>query len=137
MAERRFITPGGERLIVLTEAEYDRLVEAAEDAEESAAVRRFHAELAAGEEELLPDAMVARLLEGESPIRVWRDHRGLSLRALAGRAGVSPGYLSEIESGVKSPSVKTLQALAAELGAELDDLLSPADTSGKAHPAKS
>ncbi|XBQ14924.1 MAG: helix-turn-helix transcriptional regulator [Oceanicaulis sp.] len=87
-----------------------------------ASVRDFHDALARGEEELLPDAVVGRLLDGESPVRVWREHRGQSLRGLARLAGLSAAYLSEIESGVKSPSVRTLQALATALGVSLDDL---------------
>ena len=39
--------------------------------------------LAAGEEELLPAAMVDAILDGESRVRVWREHRGLTAAALA------------------------------------------------------
>lgn len=123
MGASHFTTPGGERLVVLTEAEYESLVSAAEDAEDFEAVRQFHARLEAGEEELLPAAMVDRLINRENPVRVWREHRGLSLRGLARDAGLSPAYLSEIETGAKSPSVKSLSALAAQLGVTLDDLV--------------
>ncbi|WP_163836105.1 hypothetical protein [Spartinivicinus ruber] len=30
-----------------------------------------------GETELVPDAVVTRLLDGENPVKVWREHRGL------------------------------------------------------------
>ncbi|NYZ68864.1 hypothetical protein H0A36_22860 [Endozoicomonas sp. SM1973] len=31
-----------------------------------------------GETELVPDAVVTRLLDGESPVKVWREHHGLT-----------------------------------------------------------
>jgi hypothetical protein len=66
------VTPTGERLAVLPEAEYLALLEAADDATDREAVRGFRAALAAGEEELLPAALVDRILDGESPLRVDR-----------------------------------------------------------------
>jgi len=49
-------------------------------------------------------------------IRALRETRGLSLRALADAAGVSPATLSQIESAQTSPSVATLEKLADGLG---------------------
>ena len=63
-----------------------------------------------------------RLLAGESPVRVWRRHRGLTLGELADRAGIAPSYLSEIETGRKPGSVAALGKLAEALGVELDDV---------------
>jgi transcriptional regulator with XRE-family HTH domain len=63
-----------------------------------------------------------RLLDGESPVRVWREERGLSQRALAERAGVSPSMLNEIEHGRRTPSLTAARALAAALQVTLDDL---------------
>ena len=31
-----------------------------------------------GEEELIPSEIVDALLQGENPVKVWREHRGLS-----------------------------------------------------------
>jgi len=49
-------------------------------------------------------------------IKLLRKEHGLSLRALADAAGVSPATLSQIESGQASPSVATLEKLADGLG---------------------
>lgn len=120
----QFITsPNGERLVVLAEADYEALVQSAEDAEDAASVRRFQERLASGEEELLPAAMVDRILDGENPIRVWREHRGLSVKALAEKAGITPAYLSQVETGKRDGTVETLRKLAGALGATLDDLV--------------
>ena len=79
--------------------------------------------------EHIPAAVIDRLANGEAPVRVWREHRGLSLRALAEKAGISAAMLSEIENGEiengkKEGSMRTLAALARALGLDLDDLVS-------------
>ena len=56
-------------------------------------------------------------------LRAARTARALSLRELAGRLGVSPSLISQIETGRANPSVSTLYALAAELDVSLDELL--------------
>lgn len=67
-------------------------------------------------------------------LRVLRRERGLSLRDLADRLGVSPSLISQIERGRANPSVSTLYAIAAELEASLDELLfndrKPAERAG-------
>lgn len=81
-------------MVTIPREEYERLVRLAEDAEDAAAVARFRARLAAGEEELVPAAVVDRLLGGESPVRVWREHRGLTQSGLARASGVRPVWWS-------------------------------------------
>lgn len=56
-------------------------------------------------------------------LRAARTARRLSLRELAGRLGVSPSLISQIETGRSNPSVSTLYAIAAELDVSLDELL--------------
>lgn len=116
-------TPSGERMIVLPEAEYERLLETLEDLEGAAAVRSFEEKLAAGEEELIRVAMVERLLGGENPITVWREYRGLSAKALAEAAGITQPYLSQIESGKRDGTVSTMKRIAEALRVSLDDIV--------------
>lgn len=123
MNQQIITTPKGERLVVLPEAEYVRLLEALEDIEDLNAVRLFKERLAAGEEELLPAAMVDAILDGESRVRVWREHRGLTAAALAKAAGIASPYLSQIETGKREGTVETYRKLAIALGITLDDLL--------------
>src|SRR5687767_1280209 len=56
-------------------------------------------------------------------LRAARQGRGLSLRALAERLGVSPSLISQVETGRAQPSVSTLYSIASELGISLDELL--------------
>jgi transcriptional regulator with XRE-family HTH domain len=61
-------------------------------------------------------------LTGER-LRTARRERGLSLGALAEAARVGKGSLSEIENGVRNPTLGTLYALAGALGVPLATLL--------------
>jgi len=56
-------------------------------------------------------------------LRRARTARGISLRSMARRVGVSPSLISQVETGRAKPSVNTLYALANELGISLDELL--------------
>lgn len=75
------------------------------------------------DQESVPDAVVSRLLAGDNPIRVWREHRGLSLRSLADRAGVSPSALSDIETGKSEGRLHVLNRIAHVLDVGLDELV--------------
>src|ERR1700677_1379955 len=55
-------------------------------------------------------------------IRALRRHRQETLADTAGRAGISPQYLSEIERGRKEPSSEMIAALAGALGITLTGL---------------
>ncbi len=123
MTKQVIVSPAGDRLVVLPDADYEALVELAEDAEDAAAFGAFQARLAAGEEELLPSEMVERMLNGENPVRVWREQRGLSATALAEKAGIAQPYLSQIENGKRDGTVDTFKRIAAALGVTVDDLV--------------
>lgn len=56
-------------------------------------------------------------------LRAARQARGLSLRGLAERLGISPSLISQVETGRARPSVSTLYSIASELGISLDELL--------------
>ncbi|MBE7190193.1 XRE family transcriptional regulator [Jatrophihabitans endophyticus] len=56
-------------------------------------------------------------------LREARHLRGLSIGALADEAGIGKGSLSEIENGVRNPTLSTLYALANSLGTPLATLL--------------
>lgn len=62
-----------------------------------------------------------RQMLGDS-LRARRHDRAETLDDVAGRAGVSPQYLSEIERGRKEPSSEMIQAVAGALELTLVDL---------------
>lgn len=80
-----------------------------------------------GGQDGVPATVAHRIAEGQSPVRVWRESRGLKAIALARAAGISPAYLSEIETGKKDGTFRTMAAIARVLNVSLDDLAPPAD----------
>jgi DNA-binding XRE family transcriptional regulator len=108
---------------VIPYTEYERLIEAAEAAEDLRDYDAVKEALRNGTEELVPADVADCLLAGENPVRVWRKHRGLSASSLASACGLSPAAVSQIQNGKRSPSVKTLKAIAAALNVDLDDLI--------------
>jgi DNA-binding XRE family transcriptional regulator len=111
-------------MVTIPRVEYDRLRAAAEDLADLQAYDRAKAALEAGDDELIPAEYVNRLLNGESPLRVYRDLRSLTQAALAQGAGVNRVTVAEIETGRKQGSVATLRKLADALGVAVDDLVS-------------
>lgn len=104
---------------VLPWNDYVRLTAAAENAVDAAALEAFDTD---DDGERVPDEMVTRLLGGDNPVRVWREHRGMKGKELAAAAGIQPSYLSQIETGDREGSLGVLRRIAAALGCTLDDL---------------
>jgi transcriptional regulator with XRE-family HTH domain len=61
-------------------------------------------------------------------IRKNRKERKLTLKTVAEKAGVSEGFLSQVENSVSSPSVDTLVGICAAMGVSAGDLLNQAGT---------
>ncbi|TAK49070.1 MAG: XRE family transcriptional regulator [Xanthobacteraceae bacterium] len=69
-------------------------------------------------------------------IRAERERRGMALREMARRVGVSPSLISQIERGLVTPSVGTLWSMATELGLVMDELFRTAEqTTAASEPA--
>jgi len=118
---------GAADTVTLPRAEYEALISRLEDAEDNAALDRLEARIenqgfAAATADYLSAELVTRLVAGEHPIRIWRLHRGLTREALAATAGVSPSYLTEIETGRKTGSLHAIMKLAMALRVSLDDI---------------
>ena len=116
-------TPSGDRLVVLPEQEFNAMLDVIEEKQDIEAVRGFRAALASGNEELIPAEFVSRMLDGESKVRVWRDYRGMSAKALADAAGISAPYLSQIESGVREGSLDAMKKIAEALKVTIDEMI--------------
>jgi DNA-binding XRE family transcriptional regulator len=77
-----------------------------------------------GDEELIPSQVVYAILDGENPIKVWREYRGMSQQELAEKAGISTPYMSQLEKGRRKGSLDVLNAIAKELKVSLDEVVS-------------
>lgn len=69
----------------------------------------------------LPEGIHQRL---GAMLRELRTQRGLSVRTLAARVGFSPSFISQIEADAASPSIASLEKIAAALGVTLGQLFS-------------
>lgn len=99
--------------------EHEALLAARDDLEDIAAYDRAKSEGGVS----IPDEYVGRILDGESPLRVFRDWRGLTQAQLAEASGVNRVQITSIERGRASGSVETLKRLAEVLGLTVDDLI--------------
>lgn len=104
--------------------EYQKLLESAEDAIDLADADTAVRELARGDDERVPAEITERLLSGdEHPLKIWREHRGMTQEALGATANVGKSYISQIEAFKKAGSTRVLRALAGAIDVDVDDLL--------------
>jgi DNA-binding XRE family transcriptional regulator len=115
-------TPSGDQMVVLPLAEYERLIEAVEDAADVRGYDAAKRRLAEGRDESIPAEFVDRILNGENKIRVWREYRGLTIKALAETSGLAAAYLSQIETGKREGTIETFKKIAAALRVDIDDI---------------
>jgi len=89
------------------------------DAEILADVRAYDAakaRLEDGEDELIPLEITERRLQGEPPLRIWREYRQLTQEQLAKKSKLSRALIAAIETQRKTGSVGTWKKLGAALG---------------------
>ena len=69
-------------------------------------------------------------------LRLGREQRGITARAVAQFLGISPSLISQIERGRVVPSVGTLYAITTHLGMGIDDLFRDANGTRPDGPVK-
>jgi ribosome-binding protein aMBF1 (putative translation factor) len=112
-------SPKGDDIVILSRKEYDRLLAAKEDVADAAVAKRAIAR----NEETLSEAEMDELLAARTPLAFWRKKRGLTQTDLAKAAKIAQGFLSEIESGLKTGDVTVLQRIAVALKISLLELV--------------
>ena len=105
-------------MITITKDEYDALIEAKEDLEDLKTIEEFKANPCEG----LPSDLVRRMINGESELKLWREHRGLSQYQLSYKSGVNRVQIIDIEKGKSNGSIATMKKLAEALNVTLDDI---------------
>ena len=112
----------GQKMARLPVADYERLIDLAEDKADIFAAYEAEKRRKEGEE-FLPAEMVDRILSGESALKVWRKYRSLSLEELGFAVGVTKGFLSQIENGISRGNQSLWRKLAEALKVSADDIL--------------
>lgn len=116
----QFIERDGKREFAVIPIElYERLSAALEEADDAAL---FDTLRAADDGFRIPATVANALLDGAQPVKVWREQRGLTQEALAGKVGISKAYLCQIETRKRVGALKTLKAIAEALALRADDL---------------
>ena len=63
-----------------------------------------------------------KVLDGEK-LREWRERKGIAQWELADELGITPGFLSTIETGKRGVSIETLEKISKRTGISADDLI--------------
>lgn len=108
---------------VLPYEEYLHLVEQAEMLDDIHDYDAAKAAIERGEEEVIPSEVVFAILDGENPIKVWREFRELTQQQLAEAAGISKPYLSQIETAKRRGTTEVINAIAKALDVTIDELV--------------
>lgn len=118
----RTVTPAGEAIVILPEAEFDRLRDLAADALDARTIDASLDRLQAGEDELLTEPELDALRRAPTPLAFWRAKRALPLEALAHGGGVPADRLASLEAGTAAADAETYGRLARVLGVEPEDI---------------
>lgn len=113
---------GGRKMAVLPVEDYQRLLDLAEDREDIAAAADAERRRNEGME-YLPASMVNRILDGENALRVWREHRGMTISELAEKSGYGYSMISKIEKGARQGTVVLWKAVAIALKVLPEDVM--------------
>lgn len=112
---------------VVPYSEYQALLEKAEALDDVATFDQAVRALDEGRDQTVPAHVADRLVAGDNPVKVWREHRELTQTALAARAGLSQSHIAMIERGDRQITTRMLPGLAKALEVDRDDLLDAPD----------
>ncbi|MBB5707693.1 helix-turn-helix transcriptional regulator [Sphingopyxis panaciterrulae] len=112
----------GQKMVMLPIADYERLLDLAEDRVDAQAASRAQQRREAGEEYLSAE-ILDQIMAGENPLYVWRKFRGFTQSELGAKAGISAVQVSHIETGKRDTTRKRWQLLADALSVDVDDII--------------
>jgi len=112
----------GQKMVMLPIADYERLLDLAEDRVDAQAALRAQQRREAGEEYLSTE-ILDQIMAGENPLYVWRKFRGFTQSELGAKAGISAVQISHIETGKRDTTRKRWQLLADALSVDVDDII--------------
>ena len=112
----------GQKMAMLPIADYEKLVDIAEDKADMLAAADSERRRRNGEE-YLPALLVDRILNGANALKTWRRYRGLTLGQLAEAVGTTQATLSRVEAGKMQGRPALWRAMAKALDVWVDDIL--------------
>ena len=118
-------TPSGEAIVILPEAEFERLAALAEDVTDARAIAASRERLDTGRDDLLTEDDLDRLRTAPTPLAFWRNKRGLTAASLAALVGTTESALISLEQDGGLGGIDLYRRLAAALEVDVDDIQSP------------
>lgn len=109
----------GETLVVLSEEEYEALLDAAD----AAHARQTMEAIRRGEMPVLSSEEVDAFLMHPTPLPFWRGKKGLTQAALAKSVGISQSYLAGLEKGKRKGDPALFLRLARALDVPMEALV--------------
>ncbi|ODT62738.1 MAG: transcriptional regulator [Nitrosomonadales bacterium SCN 54-20] len=121
MSKIQFIEKDGKKEYAIVPIQiFDHLVDAIEDIED---IALYKAAKEADDGARIPAEVLHPILDGIHPIQAWRNYRGLTVQALAEKAGISKAFLSQIENRKRVGTIKILSSIASALEVSVDLLM--------------
>jgi DNA-binding XRE family transcriptional regulator len=105
--------------VIIPYLEYEAILAELEDKADIKLIDEFHA----NPQETFSLEIAQKISNGENPIKVFRELRGISQANLAKKAGISRQYLNQIENKTRIGSAKTLKKMASLLNIDLNLLI--------------
>ena len=118
MSKIQFIERDGKREYAIVPIDvFERLMEAAEDMDD---IALYDAAKAADDGTRIPAEVLYATTDSIHPIQAWRNYRGMTVQALADKAGISKAFLSQIENRKRVGTIKVLSSIATALEVTVD-----------------
>ena len=96
--------------VVLPIGEYEALTERLERAQADMSLPRI-----GPREQPIPVEVAQRIIDGDPPVKVWREYRELSVEQLASASKLSIGHLEAVESKRRVENAEVVQSIAEAL----------------------
>ena len=116
-------TIGNKRYAMIPMDEYEDMMDDLQDMQEIGEILEIHRQIKTGEMPTYPASVVNALINGVNPVKVYREHKGLTQQELADKIGKSVAMIRKIENGESEASVSTMKAIANVLDTDVDSLI--------------
>jgi DNA-binding XRE family transcriptional regulator len=109
-------------MVLIPFEEYERLIEAAEDAVDVRVASEIKRLLATGEEELIPPKLLTEWSTAKTSFASGVNIAACPQKELAEATGLAAPYISQLETGKREGTIETFKKIAAALRVDIDDI---------------
>ncbi len=108
---------------VIPMSDYQSMRSLKENYEDILSIEKVRQAVELGDDELVPLAVMKRLVGDESALKVWREYRGITPKKLSEKTGISVSIISKIENNKQDIDLPKLKKLTQALVLDYDDLI--------------